>query len=460
MKEGKRSMKMWIKIIVLVSTCILIVFIIFFYQNVKENKKMYIGYSAVDITPPIGVELCGYGYYPDRKSRAVNDALFARGIMFSRGGNKYLLLNCDLISLSQLVVEETKQKLKDELGIDKRNILILSTHTHSGPNTCNAEGIGERDETYVKSLSSLLAKAGKSAYKSAREVKKVKQIEKELSEIIGFNRADLNGPVNNELSGMAFFFDDAKPVALLSYGCHPVTLGPKMEISADYPGCVVKEMNNAGYDCLFLNGFCGDIDPVSNIIEWGSGTQETIDEYGKIIAGTFLSALQGAEIMVDLSMDSYDIPVKLNMINLNADKIDKLLENYEGEKTSNPGKYKLVHVWASKMKENLKSNENPFEKTLNVQALKIGKVIIVGFPAEMFTALSFPLKSALPDMNVITLGNANAPTGYIATSEKTKEGLYEGFESNYLYLTFPLVSGEGERLADTVAKELKLKLSK
>ena len=63
---------------------------------------MLIGYSEVDITPPVGVELCGYGYYPGRISTGISDPLFVRA-------KRLLLLNCDLLTVSRKILDEVKQ---------------------------------------------------------------------------------------------------------------------------------------------------------------------------------------------------------------------------------------------------------------------------------------------------------------------------------------------------------------
>ena len=237
-----------------------------------------------------------------------------------------------------------------------------------------------------------------------------------------------------------------------------MTLGPSREISADYPGSVVRRMAEARYDSLFLTGFCGDIDPVSNRVQWGSGTQETIDEYGKTIADTFLREIAEAAPMDDLSLDSFAVPVNLRMVKLSMEDIARMIEDYVREKAVSPGQLKLLQVWASKMDYILANSANPYEKTLITQVLKIGKVVMFGFPAEMFTALGFPLGEALPEMNVMALGNANAAAGYIATRDDIENRGYAGFASSFLYLTLPLEAGEGEWLAGEVAKEAKAKL--
>ena len=416
---------------------------------------MQIGYSEIDITPRIGIELHGYGYYPGRRAETVKDNLNARAVAFIENQKRLLLVNCDLLTLSPKIVEEVKQKLTKDLGLKGSDILLISTHTHTAPSVSDTEGMGERDEEYTKALPALLVKVGNDAFKNPRQIKEARQIKTELSTSIGYNRVNPEGPVDKSLRGMAFYFDKDKPIALLSYGCHPVTIGPSREISADYPGAVVRAMDKAGYDCVFLTGFCGDIDPVSNMMKWGAGTQETIDEYGNTIADAFIEKIAEAGNMEDLSLDSFEIPVRLRMAELTGEALDRMLEESAGDKGTILGKKKLLQAWAARMKQDISEKENPYEKTIITQVFKIGRVVMFGFPAEMFTALGFPLSEALPEMNVMALGNTNVTTGYIATRDVIESKVYEGFESCFVYLTFPLQAGEGERLAAEVAKEAK-----
>ena len=416
---------------------------------------MHIGYSEIDITPRIGVELCGYGMYPGRRAEAVKDHLYARAVAFIEGQKRLLLVNCDLLTLSGKIVKEVKQGFIMDLGLKAEDILLISTHTYTAPSASDTEGIGERDEEYVQTLPALLVTAGKEAFKNTKQVKEARQVKTEVSAGIGYNRVNPEGPVDKSLRGMAFYFDKGKPLALLSYGCHPVTLGPSGEISADYPGAVVRAMDRAGYDCLFLTGFCGDIDPVSNRIKWGSGTQETLDEYGNTITDAFIEKIAEAGTMENMSPDSFEIPVRLRMAELTGEALDCMLEENAGEKVTYPGKYRLLQAWVARMRQDIAEKENPYEKTIVTQVFKIGGVVLFGFSAEMFTALAFPLIEALPEMNVMALGNANVTTGYIATRDDIENKGYAGFESSFVYLTLPLWAGEGERLAEEVAKEAK-----
>lgn len=412
---------------------------------------MKIGYSAVDITPSLGVELCGYGYFLGRRAEGVMDHLYARAVSFRQDEKTMLLINCDLVGLTQEVIDDIKEHLSKELGLDKESIMISCTHTHTGPATGVLIGCGETDDSYMASLPGLLIQAGRDAYESMRETNEIKYLNIPIDPI-GFNRVDKNGPVNHYLKGLTFYFDGGRPLAIVHNACHPVILGPLKDISADYPGRVVKSLSDNGYDGLFINGFCGDIDPVSNLEGWGSGNSKTINEYGKRIANAFLNKINDCTSLDSEEIDAFEIPIVLELQHYDDAKIDREF-NFYREKNN-----KVVEIWAEMMKEYLKTAENPYVERMVVQIFRIGNILFVGFPGEAFTELGVIISELLPDYNIITLGNCNSTMRYIPTKEDIINRGYAGLTSCFIYSRFPLVPGEGERLAHMAADGIKAKL--
>lgn len=420
---------------------------------------MKIGYASVDITPKLGVELSGYGWFLGRKAEGVLDKLYARAVAFEDNTAKsMLLINCDLVAIKQSITDTVKQQISNELGIDETNIMIVCTHTHTGPATGTLIGCGEPDEEYLASLPKFLVNVGINAFNNLRKVKEAKSIVESI-EPIGFNRVyRSDSPVDTDVRGIAFFFDEGRPLALVSYGCHPVTIGPSKYISADYPGRVVKALDCEGFDSVFLTGFCGDIDPVSNLEKWGSGTSETIDEYGKRIANGFINGLSKCEPMHNLRLDTFNIDIVLKLQQYSNDEIDKLVKSFSNNSEINPGIYKAALIWAEEIKKHLKININPYSEPLTIQVFRIGDVVFAGFPGEIFTALGTIVKNAMPHMNIITLGNTNCTMRYISTRDDIENKGYAGLLSCVLYIRLPLMPGEGERMAQIAAETMRSRL--
>ena len=62
-----------------------------------------IGFGRADITPRVGVELCGFGPFLQRRSVAVRDRLWARAAAFEAGGRRAVLVSCDLIGVTEAI---------------------------------------------------------------------------------------------------------------------------------------------------------------------------------------------------------------------------------------------------------------------------------------------------------------------------------------------------------------------
>ena len=63
-----------------------------------------------------------------------------------------------------------------------------------------------------------------------------------------------------------------------------VSHSPTFRVEQVMTDAVVREFNAYGVRAIFLNGCCGDVDPVSNAYAWGSGTRETLLIHGRDLA--------------------------------------------------------------------------------------------------------------------------------------------------------------------------------
>ena len=119
-------------------------------RNKAERKaiNMRAGFGRAEITPPLGVELAGFGYYLGRKCESVRDPLYARAVLIEDGKEKMLLVSCDVLGLSRRIADRILEEA-GELGISRDHVLIVSVHTHTGPAVIYHLGCGETDEDYL-----------------------------------------------------------------------------------------------------------------------------------------------------------------------------------------------------------------------------------------------------------------------------------------------------------------------
>jgi hypothetical protein len=257
-------------------------------------------------------------------------------------------------------------------------------------------GCGEVDAEYVHYLSDRIIYAGGEALRTTVKVTRVSRFS-DVMESIAWNRVfGEDGP--KKVCGLIFEREGLKPVVLVNYACHPVTLGRNHAISVDYPGRVVSTLNQAGYEAVFLNGFCGDIDPELNKDDWGSGTEASINDYGRRIAEVSIRAIQNARPLLDLTLDSAEVPVRLPLQPLTKDMVQEAKTEIEAIRSTDPNHGRAI-AWLDEMQiaEVLEA------ETAIVQILRLGEVLLVGFPGEPFTQLGLNIKRALPSVACCTL---------------------------------------------------------
>ncbi|TLN14925.1 hypothetical protein FDZ71_07590, partial [bacterium] len=90
------------------------------------------GVASVNITPPWGLELSGYGF---GKIRGVLDELYAQSLFLDNGEEEVIIITTDLIGLNRECVNNVREAIKSETGVQRDHVLLCSSHTHSGPAT-------------------------------------------------------------------------------------------------------------------------------------------------------------------------------------------------------------------------------------------------------------------------------------------------------------------------------------
>src|SRR5215207_5024023 len=103
-------------------------------------SMLRIGASAIDITPPVGTALDGYGGRTD-VSLGVHDPLYARALYLDDEGTQVALVVCDLIGIGSFLAQRARELIAERPGIPPPNVMISATHTHAGP--AGVRGRGE-----------------------------------------------------------------------------------------------------------------------------------------------------------------------------------------------------------------------------------------------------------------------------------------------------------------------------
>ena len=255
------------------------------------------GAAEVCITPPIGVELAGYGPNLQRYSTAIHDHLMGQALILDDGQTRIAIVTCDLISLSSEFVQQVRQLVYKRTDIPPGHVMLACIHSHTAPTTQPFQDWGTPDRSYVRMAARHLAGAVVAANLKLQPAQL--RVGQGKHEALAWNRTG-GGSVDPTVEILRVKFTFGEPLALLvHYACHPVILGPKSVISADYPGSLRHHLEHdfPGGVILFANGACGDIDPVNNREVWGQGTFDDVNAAGASLAKSAWEAAQASRLV-------------------------------------------------------------------------------------------------------------------------------------------------------------------
>ncbi|MDP7130087.1 MAG: neutral/alkaline non-lysosomal ceramidase N-terminal domain-containing protein [Planctomycetota bacterium] len=114
--------------------------------------------ARVDITPPIGLWMTGFGAR-EVPSSGIHDPLYAKALVIESQGNRGVLVCLDIIQPSPDIIAQVRFGVEQTTGIPAESLFINSTHTHSGPATCRFNGMGVYDGAYCEQLSKKIVTA-------------------------------------------------------------------------------------------------------------------------------------------------------------------------------------------------------------------------------------------------------------------------------------------------------------
>src|SRR5262245_5151699 len=90
------------------------------------------GAAVVEITPPVGGPMWGYGARHDQPSTGVLDPLKARALVLAVGEEKIALVSLDLgRAPPRDVTDAIQARVKKAVGVG--HIFLVASHTHHGP---------------------------------------------------------------------------------------------------------------------------------------------------------------------------------------------------------------------------------------------------------------------------------------------------------------------------------------
>lgn len=223
---------------------------------------MKVGFSKIEITPPVGTELGGYAGY--RPCAGVHDPLWCKAVVLEQDEKKYALLAMDLLSVDESLAEAISGELKS-MGVG--HTLVAAIHSHATPcgivpgvgPLAEVNRVGQADPTGFAAYNQGLVRKAVGACRDAVEHLEAFTVRtaKGSAPIIGSER-HTGETVDLTMTVVQILTDSGRTLLLYQIPCHPTVLGPEnLLASADFVGGIEGRLDVDM--AVFLNGAAGDI---------------------------------------------------------------------------------------------------------------------------------------------------------------------------------------------------------
>lgn len=421
----------------------------------SETSTLRVGMGKVDITPPLGIPYLSY--YPRQTPfEGVHDRLFARALAAENGSTRLVIVAADALGFSRSIlgpgrdfIAEVRERVERRTGVPSVNILIATTHAHSTPQTTDIAPLVElfpQAAEWLEQLMDQLVAAAAAAWASRRPAELrgatglapgiawCRRIVTRDGRLVSYATRPPDDQVVKEPR------DDRVPVLLVSgetwcgavvgFTCHPTTVQVQPLVSADYPGlaCEIVERALGAQACLFLQGACGDVNPVRATTDF-----QDVALYGRFLGGEALRALSLLEAR-DLPPMSGALAVGSERVELERrplpersplERATRELEARIQEASTDEERREAVAAYR-KVAEPLRLVQLGSEPVrMEVQVIRLGDALIVAVEGELFVEYGNRIKEVSPAPVTFVAAYSNGYEGYIPTPEAFDEGGYE-----------------------------------
>lgn len=400
------------------------------------------GIASKTITPDYPIALGGFAARWGKKSIGVHDPIYTKAFYASNNNTKLLMLFADVLELKESVLQPVKERIKNELAIDK--VSFSATHTHSAPHTSPQPQlpVEEMDAAWVTFFQNQMFEAAKEA------------LENTFSAKIGYGSILVPEIARNRRAGHTITdptmsvlrvddLDGNIRWILVSYACHCTVLdGNSFLVSSDYPGYLYKYVQKVYPNsiCAFANGCCGDINIGYSADASALGeamdirTFENAERIGNLLGERAVACANGLQMQEDvfvaLKEQQISLPLRTNIPSETSIREEINRFDEQMNLCSDPDTKKellLGKIYQQCILEGLHGiDPSQTELQVRVQFIRFGKRLYVTAPGELFTEPGLAIKELLSNTyDTVVLGYSNGHAGYIPSKTAMLEGGYE-----------------------------------
>jgi hypothetical protein len=376
----------------------------FLVCSVGRAADFRAGAAAIDITPPAGYPMWGYGARHDRPSVGVLDPLRARALVLATDKEKIALVSLDLgRAPTRASTAAVRQRVRAAAGIE--HLFLVGSHTHHGP-VLELANWPTPEHAYVHELEDRLVQViGEAARKLQPARLGVASREVTWNRNRHSKRPDK--PVDREFLVLRVEDATGRPIAhAVNFAAHATLQDVKdLKFSADYPGALASLVEKeTGVPCLFLQGAAGDLSANPGPLHGPNAFGEMLGREALKLAGTIhCTPPERSELRVVEEDFQFKCRVDLQNPLVKALFVRAFFKD-------------LVDFYAREYQQGVRPH-----LTL---ALLDGRIGLVGVSGEFFCGHALNLKRRARLEHLFFLGYCNDYQQYFPTIEAAAEGGY------------------------------------
>ena len=416
--------------------------------KVKSAQKITLGWKAgvakCVITPKEPMWMSGYAARTKPAEGKIHD-LWAKALFLEDSlGNSSLLITSDIVYFTKGISDLIRNELQEKLGLSKSQVILNSSHTHSGPELIGNNlrytyskhfdqvyqtngKYSKLSEDYSYWLANRVVELAEEAKNSKHPVNifsgngtvrfQVNRRNNKESELT--NLHELKGP--NDYSVPVLKIEDKDgnlDVIVFGYACHATVLSG-YEWSGDYPGFAQIDLENKyeGATAMFFQGAGADLNPLPR------RTVALAKQYGNELAAAVERTLSDNMQRLSPKLEVAYSEINLDFVESDLTAIEQLKDVIKessgyADYDKRNAKFVLEQLEAGKK---INTTFYPYP----IQAWKMGQQVIVALGGELTVGYAIRLKQIFGN-NIFVLGYSNDVTGYIPTAKILQEGGYEG----------------------------------
>jgi hypothetical protein len=394
-----------------------------------------------EVTPPVGHPLCGGWIEP---VRAVDDPLYALGVVLLGTGNPIVLCAVDWCGLRNEANRVWRQALAEAVGTVPENVAVQCVHQHNapfadlgaqelieaahGPTSLDRKFFADAVRRTAAAAGASLARATPLTHIGIGQAKveevasnrrilggdgKVKAVRYSATRDAAVRDAP-EGVIDPWLKTLSFWNGSQPLAALHYYATHPMSYYGDGRVSSDFCGLARKKRQEDQADVfqVYFTGCAGNV----TAGKYNDGSHENRSVLRDRIYNAMTAAWKATQRHPVDGWKWRVEPVKLPPRTENPFGEGESQKALDNEKIGKTQRINAAFQLAWRQR-----SDRPIELT----CLDLGKVLVLHLPGEPFIEYQLKAQRLRPDAIVCTAGYGDGGPGYIPTAHAYFEGGYE-----------------------------------